>query len=71
MLAVELEAILSLDDAPVEVLGWDKAEIDIILNNTAEGASSSDSAARIPIHPIFRYAHQRSVDLGGHRLRSD
>lgn len=40
-LSIELSAIIELDDTPIELLGWETAEIDVLL---AQGAGASPAA---------------------------
>lgn len=43
-LAIELAAIIELDDSPIEVLGWETGEIDLLLDCDSSKAGSPDPA---------------------------
>ena len=47
MLAIELSAIIEFDELPVEILGWETAEIDLILDG-AEAGPKADPADEVP-----------------------
>lgn len=49
-LAIEIAAIIELDETPIELLGWETAEIDLILADDRE-ATQSDPADEVPELP--------------------
>ena len=68
-LAIELAAIIELDETPIEVLGWDTAEIDLILDGDASAVSSTDpddEQIEPPANPVTRAGDLWL--LGKHRL---
>jgi DNA modification methylase len=68
-LAIELSAIIELDESPIEILGWDTGEIDLILDEAGANDGSTDPAdeqLEPPTNPVTQ-----SGDLwllGEHRL---
>lgn len=68
MLAIELAAVLEFDDVPVEILGWETAEIDVILDGAAEPekADPADEQVAPPSNPVARAGDLWM--LGAHRL---
>ena len=68
LLAVELSAIIEFDEVPVEILGWEAAEIDLILDG-AEAGPKLDPADEVPepSGPIISRADDLWL-LGSHRL---
>ncbi len=68
MLAIELAAVLEFDDVPVEILGWETAEIDVILDGAAEPekADPADEQVAPPSNPVARVGDLWV--LGRHRL---
>jgi hypothetical protein len=70
-LAIELAAIIEFDETPIEILGWDTAEIDVILaDGELEDSGSSADPADEQIEPSPKPT-SRSGDLwmlGKHRL---
>ena len=71
-LAIELAAIIEFDESPIEVLGWETAEIDLILDDAEvsdAGGSSTDPADEqlAPSdNPVTREGDL--WQLGSHRL---
>ena len=71
-LAIELAAIIEFDESPIEILGWDTAEIDVILddigtNETSVSASDpADEQIEAPVDPVSRPGDLWL--LGSHRL---
>lgn len=66
MLRIEISSILELDEMPIEILGWETAEIDLMLDGSEK---DPDAADEIPEPPHVAVA--RSGDLwllGKHRL---
>jgi DNA modification methylase len=56
-LAIELAGIIELDETPIEILGWETAEIDLVLDDaiSTEEASEADSAdeqVELSVNPI-------------------
>ena len=68
MLAIELAAVLEFDDVSIEILGWETAEIDVILDRAAEPekADPADEQIAPPRNPIARPGDLWV--LGTHRL---
>lgn len=68
MLAIELAAVLEFEDVAIEILGWETAEIDVILDGAAEPekADPADEQVPEPSNPVARAADLWV--LGGHRL---
>lgn len=56
LLAIELAAIIELDETPIEVLGWDTGEIDVILEDVGEDTSKDPADAQVapPANPTSR-----------------
>ena len=68
-LAIELAAIIEFDEMPVEVLGWDIGEIDLMLEeaDASQGnADAADEQIALPIEPVSRTGDLWV--LGKHRL---
>lgn len=70
-LAIELAAIIEFDDSPVEILGWETAEIDLVLDHNdlhagADGLDAADEQIEPPTDPVSREGDIWM--LGGHRL---
>lgn len=68
-LAIEISAIIEMDETPIEILGWETAEIDLILDASAEAETSSDAAdepVEPPMNPVSREGDV--WQLGRHRL---
>lgn len=69
LLAVELLAIIELDETPVEVLGWDTAAIDLITDESSKGSKSTDPADDSPEPPTNPISRPGDLWLlGSHRL---
>lgn len=57
-LAIELAAIIEFDESPIEILGWDTAEIDLILEDEVASDDSSgssdpaDAQVEPPLNPV-------------------
>ncbi len=69
LLAIELSALIELDEVPIELLGWETAEIDLITDGDGKSANSADPADEIP-SPLA-VPVSRTGDLwllGSHRL---
>lgn len=68
-LAVELSAIIELDETPFEVLGWETAEIDLVLDGQTEADDRADPADE-QISPPARLVSEAGDlwILGTHRL---
>ncbi|QGN56546.1 DNA methylase N-4 [Novosphingobium sp. Gsoil 351] len=68
-LAIELDAIIAIDEAPVEILGWDTAEIDLILDAPAYQEHTCDPADEIVEPPSIPVSSLGDLWLmGPHRL---
>lgn len=68
-LSIELAAIIELDETPVEILGWETAEVDLILDHGSEPQASQDEADEQidpPANPVTRPGDLWL--LGKHRL---
>lgn len=68
-LAIELAAIIELDEMSIEILGWETAEVDLILDDSSDPDASEDVAdAQIapPVSPVTRPGDVWL--LGRHRL---
>lgn len=50
-LAIELAAIIEMDETPIELLGWETAEIDVILEGAGDDGNSADPADVVPELP--------------------
>jgi hypothetical protein len=67
LLRVEIESIIELDEMPIEILGWETAEIDILMDGTATAAA--DPAEDVPDAPAIPVTRPGEIwDLGKHRL---
>lgn len=51
LLAIELSAIIELNEVPIEVLGWETAEIDLITDGEPKDSEATDSADDVPEPP--------------------
>lgn len=67
-LAAELSAIIELDETPIELLGWETAEIDLLLDTTEHEAKPdpADDQIAVPAEPVS--ATGDLWLLGHHRL---
>lgn len=68
LLAIEIRAVLEFDETPIEILGWETAEIDLVIAKPI-GAAAIDPVDQVPEPP--KVAASREGDLwimGGHRL---
>lgn len=68
-LAIELAAIIEMDETPIEILGWETAEVDLLIDATNEVNSSEDEAdeqIEEPADPVTRTGDL--WQLGRHRL---
>lgn len=69
LLAAELSAIIEMDETPIEILGWETAEIDVILDDAGQTDSSTDPADEIPSPPKNPVSRPGDLWLlGEHRL---
>lgn len=68
-LAIELAAIIEMDETPIEILGWETAEVDLLLDGTSKVTTSEDEAdeqLEVPANPV---THTGDLWLlGRHRL---
>ncbi len=68
-LAIELAAIIEFDETPIEVLSWETAEIDLILdeaNDAEDEKDPADEQIEVPAEPVTRAGDLWL--LGKHRL---
>lgn len=68
-LAIELAAIIEMDETPIEILGWETAEADLILEGNKKAKTSEDEAdeqLEVPADPVTRAGDL--WQLGRHRL---
>ncbi|WP_217906810.1 DNA methyltransferase [Qipengyuania atrilutea] len=68
-LAIELAAIIEMDETPIEILGWETAELDVIFEDAGQQQGANDPADEVLSVPVSPAA--RSGDLwllGAHRL---
>lgn len=69
LLAIELSALIELDEMPIEVLGWETAEIDLITDGDPKSSESIDPADAIPEPPSVPVSRAGDLWLlGTHRL---
>lgn len=69
LLAIELSALIELDESPIEVLGWETAEIDLITDGGAKASESTDPADDVPEPPAVPVSRPGDLWLlGSHRL---
>lgn len=71
-LAIEFEEILAIGEVAIEVLGWETAQIDIILDGSTDSAAEDDPAdeqVEPPVSPVSRIGDLWR--LGKHRLVCD
>lgn len=69
LLAIELSALIEIDEVSIELLGWQTAEIDLITDTDSKTSNSSDPADAIiepPATPVSRPGDLWL--LGSHRL---
>lgn len=68
-LVIELAAIIEMDETPIELLGWETAETDLLFdgNNKAEASEdAADEQLEVPANPVTRLGDL--WQLGKHRL---
>ena len=69
LLAIELSELIEIDEVPIDLLGWETAEIDLILDENGKSANSSDPADEIPEPPALPVSRAGDLWLlGSHRL---
>ncbi len=68
LLAIELAAIIEFDETPLEILGWETAEIDLVLDTDAkeDAADPADDCPELPAEPVSQLGDL--WHLGQHRL---
>lgn len=67
LLRIEIQSIIDLDEVSVEVMGWETAEIDVLLGNT--GIDDSDPDDDMPVEDAVVVARPGDLWLlGKHRL---
>lgn len=68
LLAVELASIIELDETPIELLGWDTGEIDVLLS-PSENHNTADPSDDCPELPTAAISEPGDLwQLGAHRL---
>jgi hypothetical protein len=67
-LSLELAAIVEFDEVPIEILGWETAEIDLILDcdRPTKSTDPADEQIELPTNPVSREGDLWV--LGQHRL---
>lgn len=68
-LAIELAAIIEMDETPIEILGFETAEVDLLLDSNSKAETSEDEADEqidLPADPVTRPGDLWL--LGKHRL---
>lgn len=67
-LAIEFAGIIEFDETPIEILGWETAEIDLILDTDAkeDAADPADDCPELPSEPVSQLGDL--WHLGDHRL---
>ena len=68
-LAIELAAIIEMDETPIEILGWETAEVDLLLDGNNQVVTCEDEAdeqLEVPANPITRTGDLWQI--GRHRL---
>ncbi|MGB7371032.1 site-specific DNA-methyltransferase [Erythrobacter sp.] len=71
LLALELEAIIEFDESPIEILGWETGEIDVLLDeaDVVTGEGEGDPADEPVAHPSAPVTRAGDLwKLGHHRL---
>jgi DNA modification methylase len=68
-LAVELISIIELDETPIDILGWETAEIDVIIDTASAQSEEADPADELPELPKIAVSALGDLwALGDHRL---
>jgi DNA modification methylase len=68
-LAIELAAIIEMDETSIEILGWETAEVDLLFDGANKLKTSEDEAdeqVEVPAEPVTRNGDL--WQLGRHRL---
>ncbi len=68
-LAIELTAIIEMDETSIEILGWETAEVDLLIDSGTKVETSQDEAdeqVEVPANPVTRPGDLWL--LGRHRL---
>lgn len=69
ILALELSAIIELDEVSFDVLGWETAEMDVIIEANGPAASAPDAGDEVPDLPAVAASLAGDLwRLGKHRL---
>jgi DNA modification methylase len=69
LLAIELSALIEIDEVSIEVLGWETAEIDLITEADSKTSNSTDPADESPELPAAPVSRPGDLWLlGRHRL---
>ncbi|MGX7925475.1 site-specific DNA-methyltransferase [Tsuneonella sp. HG094] len=69
VLAMEIAAIIEMDETPIEILGFETAEVDLLLDDNRKAETSEDEADEqldVPVNPVTRPGDLWM--LGKHRL---
>lgn len=68
-LTIELTELIEIDETPIEILGWETAEIDLIIEDDKQAADAVDPADESVEPPEFPTARDGDIWLlGKHRL---
>lgn len=68
-LAIELTELIKLDEVPIEILGWETAETDLIIEGDKQAADAADPADEPVEPPVTPTARENDIWLlGKHRL---
>jgi DNA modification methylase len=69
LLSIELSALIEIDEVPIDLLGWETAEIDLIVDGEGKSINSADPADEIPEPPAVPVSRTGDLWLlGSHRL---
>ena len=66
LLAIELSAIIELDEVPIEVIGWETAEIDLLTDDRRNPDTSTDPVDTVPETPAVPVSCSGDLWLLGH-----
>ena len=66
LLAIELSALIEIDEVPIELLGWETAEIDIMTDGKGKSADTADPADVVPEVPAVPVSKPGDLWLLGH-----